>query len=422
MKRLALVALAILLPTGAFAGVPQDGPPDLDFQLKVDKAIEAGVQYLQGKRVGSQLNSPDHHIKDGSALILLTLIHAEANENDAHFQALLKEALEDKLERTYVVVLTAMALEELNRVKYQWRIHQCAQFLVDNLGAKGENRYGHPTDLTHIPKEVPTERKDVKTSGEGVGKSQPVLDKYGMKAKPKVQRRIFVKQRRKGKGEHDHSNMQYMALGLRACHDAGIVFEPGLIKKVRDWWVDHQNKATEPAGVLVVNQPKKPLSQRVGNTRAESILRFKATPRGWSYQNKGGGKNGFKGSMTAGAIGALCILDYILGKDWRTDQSVLDGMMWMAKNFAVEGNPVNDGKSVDSGHWHYYYLYGMERAGMLFGTETIGTHKWYREGAEYLLQNQSGGGWGNVKDTCFAILFLKRATHRLPPVATGYRR
>jgi hypothetical protein len=53
--------------------------------------------------------------------------------------------------------------------------------------------------------------------------------------------------------------------------------------------------------------------------------------------------------------------------------------------------------------------------------EKIGEHDWYQEGAEYLLKNQQRDGiWnqatddrfgeGAVVDTCFAILFLKKAT------------
>ena len=124
--------------------------------------------------------------------------------------------------------------------------------------------------------------------------------------------------------------------------------------------------------------------------------------------------------MTVGAVGAICIFDYMLGKNWRNDKDVLEGMQWINKNFEVTDNPGRHGK------WHYYYLYGLERAGMLFGTERIGDHMWYRTGAEYLLKEQSGGGaWnGSAIDTCFAILFLRRATRSLGggSVASGVRR
>ena len=73
---------------------------------------------------------------------------------------------------------------------------------------------------------------------------------------------------------------------------------------------------------------------------------------------------------------------------------------------------------------HYYYLYALERAAILYGTETLGRHVWYVEGANWLLDGQKPDGswdvgdrqwapWNPVWDTCFAILFLKRATRPL---------
>ena len=52
---------------------------------------------------------------------------------------------------------------------------------------------------------------------------------------------------------------------------------------------------------------------------------------------------------------------------------------------------------------------------MLYGTEMMGTHKWYPEGAKVLIETQAANGsWGaGTVDTCFAILFLKRATRSL---------
>ncbi len=129
--------------------------------------------------------------------------------------------------------------------------------------------------------------------------------------------------------------------------------------------------------------------------------------------------------MTAGAVAAICIFDNMLGADWRRDRSVLEGMQWINKHFTVTDNPGLPGKH------HYYYLYALERAGMLFGTERIGDNMWYRTGAEYLLANQDENGnwddegpflWSKTVDTCFAILFLKRVTRALireGDVATG---
>jgi hypothetical protein len=63
----------------------------------------------------------------------------------------------------------------------------------------------------------------------------------------------------------------------------------------------------------------------------------------------------------------------------------------------------------------YYFLWSLERVGVAFGLKTIGNKDWYGWGAEMLLANQQAdGSWvGDADalgtDTCFALLFLKRA-------------
>jgi hypothetical protein len=111
------------------------------------------------------------------------------------------------------------------------------------------------------------------------------------------------------------------------------------------------------------------------------------------------------------------------------DKSMLDGLAWMSRNFAVDKNP-------GQGAWHYYYLYGLERVGAFTGLRYIGKNDWYRAGARYLLQEQQKDGhWPEpaktdhlqyeerLVQTCFALLFLRRATvppaQPIGPVVTG---
>jgi hypothetical protein len=105
------------------------------------------------------------------------------------------------------------------------------------------------------------------------------------------------------------------------------------------------------------------------------------------------------------------------------------GQAWLDHHFNLEqnfgtGDPLN----------HYYYVYGLERAGTLLGVERFGEHAWYREGAQWLIKHQesegtwatrgyASSGWRENQDeidTCFSILFLKRASR--PTVRTGENR
>ncbi len=64
---------------------------------------------------------------------------------------------------------------------------------------------------------------------------------------------------------------------------------------------------------------------------------------------------------------------------------------------------------------NYYFLWSLERVGVAYGLKTIGDKDWYAFGAEVLVANQQNdGSWhGDFAicgaDTCFALLFLKRA-------------
>ncbi len=42
------------------------------------------------------------------------------------------------------------------------------------------------------------------------------------------------------------------------------------------------------------------------------------------------------------------------------------GLQWMGREFTVLANPRES-----SGHWHYYYLYGMERAGRMSNVRSL---------------------------------------------------
>ena len=348
--------------------------------VKVDGAIKKGLAYLKGQ-IGKYGTINKRRSEE---LILWTFTHGGVPENDPEFEQLLKTVLETPLEWTYNVSLQAMILEELDRVKYQNRIAQCAQFLVDNQCANGQWSYGEPDPFA---KDVPTGvvKRSVASGG---GKAKPPTP--GTRVKPKVVSTIAIKPLKKGPARGDNSNAQYAALGLRSCHDAGIILPAEVLQSAEQWWRDG-----------------------IGSD-------------GWGYLSK---NDAGYGSMTAGAVGCLTIYLFIQGKPWIKDKEVVTGMEWLASNFTVTANPKTPEAANGQGGWQYYYLYALERAGIFFGTETFGAHEWYVEGARYLLGEQKDdGSWMTAKanhaiwDTCFAILFLRRATRPLRDVASEDRK
>lgn len=62
----------------------------------------------------------------------------------------------------------------------------------------------------------------------------------------------------------------------------------------------------------------------------------------------------------------------------------------------------------------YYYLWSVERVGVGYNLRVIGNQDWYDAGSTLLVNAQGADGYwqheyGPVIDTCFALLFLKRA-------------
>ncbi len=388
MKQLsAALALLLILAAGSPAAA-QD-------QKAIDAAIDRGIAYL--KTAGSP-KKVDDPTMGSDELILWTFVKAGVSPSDGRFQELLKYVLEVPLERTYKVALQAMILEEIDRVKYQGRIAQCGQFLVDNQCLNGQWAYGTPTTAVG---ETPT------TSGSKDVASAGGVREFGAgekKEKPKVTRKINVRQTRTGPAEGDNSNSQYAALGLRACHDAGIVIPKGLFRLAKQGLEASQHKDDPKSAAKGVAS---------GSTGG--------TPRGWCYDQ--GADHPAYGSMTAGAVGSLAIYDHLLGADWKKNAALKDGLAWMGANFSVTDNLGPCQHGTDTKTFYYYYLYALERSGMLLDLPQIGNRDWYAEGVKVLLPAQRPDGVWTVGDaymhhlpawdTCYAILFLKRATRPL---------
>ena len=127
----------------------------------------------------------------------------------------------------------------------------------------------------------------------------------------------------------------------------------------------------------------------------------------WSFnQNPDDGFWGYykgmvgTGSMTCAGISSLVIADDVLHEpDAKVSGDQIDGCFrgssdirdkvdrgvdWLRRHFSVDANP--PASTNDSGLWHYYFLYGLERAGRLSARRKIGEHDWYREGAAELIE------------------------------------
>ncbi len=193
--------------------------------------------------------------------------------------------------------------------------------------------------------------------------------------------------------QQDASATQFVLLGLRAASQAGYPVKPEI-------WL-----------------------KALGKSGNDGVRKFQAGP-GFAYQPGQQANDG----MTAANLASMIICREQLQltgtpvPSW-VDPAIENGL----KHFDTLFDANKNGGSHHGGVYHYYYLYTVERVGDMLKRKEFNGKDWYVRGARLLLANQTQEGsfpdstCMNPKDTlgtCFALLFLKRAT---PAVVTGAR-
>lgn len=213
-----------------------------------------------------------------------------------------------------------------------------------------------------------------------------------------------------GQDDHDHSNTQYAILGLRAAAQCGAEVPTETWQRA----LDHLLGAQEATGPEVRDAaPRGP-----GATSAPVVARA----RGWMYTSAADPARLPRGAAPTIAMTATGVASVIIARDalaarsllpHRTaaaaDRSIRDGLAWLASRFDVSNRVPH----------HLYAMYALERAADLAATDWIGGRDWYGEGAAVLLDEQAAdGSWrdpaGTHAETCFALLFLRRAERTGP--------
>jgi hypothetical protein len=184
-----------------------------------------------------------------------------------------------------------------------------------------------------------------------------------------------------GEARFDHSNTQFALLGLHAAAEAGVR-----------------------------------IPQKVWRDALAGVIRTQKEDGGWSYQNVSSQRP--YGSMTAAAVADLLILGSQIqsGRErgfrdgaapncgrYATNRPLVGGLGWLGRRFEADRNPGRSGNT-------HYWLYAVERCGILSGQRYFGQHDWYRAGAEFLVRTQRADGtWdGQLVNTAFALLFLAK--------------
>ena len=419
-----LAACLCLLPAPAQAGPPKGAPgvPDKALQKAIDAAIEKGAAFLraqqeQNGRIGQITHEGKAHYQIGTtALAGLALL--AAGDQPAHLR-------QKKGKKAPVA----------EKIEVDRAMDFCRK--QDDMAQKGTARttYNTGTLLMFVSEYY-----------------KPQFDKKGRRVKHTVTKKekdnpcklpedvskwirdmamwlVSKQEEAGGWGYPDHredlSNTQYAVLGLRAARDCGGFKSDRTFRKII-------------ARLLATQEPDGPKVLRTlgGTKKGDTIYKIESgdRARGFGYLPEHRPQVA-TGSMTTAGIACLAISHDALSEPERSHlydvklenqvrRGIQDAFAWLDVNFSVTSNPPSGAPA-----WHYYYLYGLERAAMLAGRPLIGEHDWYLEGARYLVKAQKGNGaWStgmlggseykasDILDTAWAILFLKKATKPLKPI------
>ena len=216
-------------------------------------------------------------------------------------------------------------------------------------------------------------------------------------------------------GPEDISSTQLAALALFAMHRLGIKTKRNVWEDILAYSMDQQE---DDGPEMEFKDPVDPKLNR------------KARARGFAYhkglENPDEGQA--TGGMTACGLANIEMARFVLTdggkkrKEWneradadKVQNAIFDGLAWLVKNWSPFENP----KKKSTNIYHVYWLYALERAMDLLDLTLVGSHNWYNEMGQELLNRQASDGFWDTKtslspsdtlDTSFALLFLKRAT------------
>lgn len=322
-----------------------------ELQPEINSAIDDGVAFLLERQLadGSWDHLSEVYPNGATALCVLALMKSGLSPDHPAVSAALKTLVAQRPRETYSAGVQLMALEATGQEYY---LQQMEPVLDDLLSWQTKGGWSYPADR-------------------GGDSLVPV------------------------KGTLDLSNIQYATLGLRAASFA-----------------DYEIK------------------DKVWKNLVKETLGYQTESGGFHYWKEEHSRFAVTGSMTAAGIAILSMAREALGKKTPkdVDEAIENALAWLEPNFSLVKNPAD---RPGEGGYLFYYLFGIERIGSFLQRDEFAGKNWYLQGAKRILRFQKqDGSWSNspttrelellspsvgssaISDTCFALLFLRRASAR----------
>lgn len=378
-----LLILLVFCTTPVCAFSQENDP----FQEKVDAAIDRGVEYLkktQGNDGSWHYTDPVLHKVGGTALAGWTLLESGLSPRAKEVQQAAHYVRNNiaRENQTYHISLAILFLHKLGDERDGPIIETLATRLLTGQTKAGGWTYdcAYPPQveiefLTNYAKDFPAGEPPSKARGTHEAPAKRQLLPYTQQRLLALIKRDVSQYR---PSIDDNSNSQFAMLALFVAGKHGI--------------------------------PLTTTMQKVGNLYQHTQM----SNGSWPYNGNFGGNASTPAMACTGLLGIALsqIADKSENKANLQDRKdVKMALGYLAKQ--LTGNKVLPG----SHHGRrYYFLWSLERTAVAYNLAKIEGIDWYRWGAEILLQTQGqNGAWqggsyhrGGI-DTCFALLFLKRA-------------
>lgn len=380
-----------------------------DLQEKVDRAIDQGLTFLRAQNPNA----------DGSAFLLgLTLLECGVSKDDPQVKKIAQRvrdyAKPTNTIRTYETALALLILDRLGEADDRATLRSLGLRLLAGQQTGGGWDYPLP-----------------KLSSQAEVTFYAVLQQ----ARPEKAGELYLREKAGQYLDVSGRSIKEDALEVRALKDIEVGYNKLLgvqddlkkhpeLRNVPSLRINEEPTPPRPGGRPPKQRPFAAGPGDNSNTQFAALGLWVAARHGIpcerslallaarfrTSQSSGGGWNyhvtaGQTATMTCAGLLALAVGHGVRVEDAdqkREDDQIARALAALADYLKDDGNARN-----------LYFMWSLERVGLLFGLEKIGTTDWYEWGAKRLVASQSKQGtWqahlGPLHDTCFALLFLKR--------------
>ncbi len=388
-----------------------DGPGENFLKEDTERAIERGCEFLRRSLAQGPIGSATTpYLLGWRALYSYALLESGTDPYDPMIQRLFDEMGKLEFRHVYGVSLYVMAL-------HAWK-SQYLKRVDDDPSLRGRTRVANPSVS------LPNGRSVKDEIGRGVA--------WLLRTRcPRTGLWGYGVLNSDGTDWLDFSNTQFAVLALHVGRLEGIEIPSRVYERLIASLVESSYQGTNSLSVTVDRAPwiDQKESDRSRWSKENSELR--GVPISWGYrpiESRSRRVPGAAGwgtvSMTSAAVSSLLVAEYgleVSGQIKRKHKRVLEvlvsgGVVELSRSWG----PRREGRRGSTHRNLFYTMYSFEKAMDLAGITRLDGVDWYRsQAALFLLDQNPDGSWGwtggeyRKAATCFALLFLRRATASL---------